>query len=136
MKKDMRANPMVKTSSDQSWKSKDLGYEAIAGSFMSNSTIHGLSRLGSSSSSYRRVLWLILFLSSFVFLIYGIKANLFKMFEHRVVMKTALKHSTWLPFPALTLCNANSIRKSKADETVLEDFFDYTIYGNTAVSRL
>lgn len=134
MSKDSKEKLPVKAAPDF-LVSKDPGYETITDSFITNCTIHGLSRLGGSTSTYRRGIWLVLFLGSFVFLIYGIKVNLYKMCEHRVVMKTALKHNTSLPFPAFTVCNANAIRKSKAGETVLHDFFKYADQGKNAVSR-
>lgn len=80
-------------------------------SMAETSSIHGVSRVSSSGSRHRRMLWLlfiITFLAYFMYQFYVILAHYYSY-----PIKTSLTlESRPLLFPAITICNSNSIKIS------------------------
>ena len=93
--------------------------------FLANSTIHGLNQLSLSKSLIRRATWLSVFLFCMSFLYYGIVVDLNKYLKYDIVMSSRIQRSSYLPFPAVTLCSLGLVKKSRLNGHDMNDLMDY-----------
>ena len=83
--------------------------------FSESTTIHGFRFLDTSNSRIRRTIWLLFVLSSFVFFTYQFYSCLREFFNYKVNTIVYMSNDDETEFPAITICNQNTIRKSKAE---------------------
>ena len=69
-----------------------------------------------------RVLWVVLVVSSMIFFMVevGIRSRDYLKYETNIDIEISFEEQ--LPFPALTVCNQNAFRMTKAVELELNDF--------------
>ena len=81
--------------------------KAICGEYAESTTIHGIAPIYSANNLYTRVFWLLMFTCALALLSWQIWTMVAKLRRKDVLttMKSEYHHS--IPFPALTLCNAN-----------------------------
>nr|XP_022345432.1 degenerin mec-10-like [Crassostrea virginica] len=84
----------------------------VISSLVSESSLHGLPKILSSKHWYQRVLWICLVLVTFGFLLYQLHQLLGEYKRYPVKTKVSMKRAT-LPFPAVSFCNMNPIKKSR-----------------------
>lgn len=83
------------------------------------SSFHGLSNLARTDRWFVKFIWLACFLVSLAFCSIEIVNSLIDYFEYNVVITVQTVHETSVNFPAITVCNLNSIDYSNpgvADE--------------------
>ena len=88
-------------------KKEKLSYFDIFRKWTESTTIHGFPNIFQTKSITIRIMWIICFLASNAFCCYIISTNIMNYFKYEVV--TAIKNiqKDSLPFPAVTVCNAN-----------------------------
>ncbi|KXJ28956.1 Acid-sensing ion channel 4 [Exaiptasia diaphana] len=92
--------------------------------FSSYTTVHGLHFIMDSGALLRRILWGILICFSVCFLTVQVYFNLQKLLSRQVTISKSLEFSETLPFPAVTICNQNMMRKSQIMGTIAQDYLD------------
>ena len=116
-------------------KKRNSGYRGIVSNFAETATIHGVGHCVCSKSRSRRYVWLLIFLCGVGAWTYNVYLNFSKLLEHGVATKGSLRYTSSLPFPAVTICNINTVKRSKAAKTLLPDYYKYLMYGEESVSR-
>ncbi|KXJ28989.1 Acid-sensing ion channel 3 [Exaiptasia diaphana] len=77
-----------------------------------------------SGALLRRILWGILMCFSVCFLTVQVYLNLDKLLSRQVTITKSVEVSKSLPFPAVTICNQNMMRKSQIMGTIAQDYLD------------
>lgn len=98
---------------------KPRGLAEILKDMADNSTIHGLPRISSSRHVYIKVLWTILFLATSGYLCFQLYNLVMNYYSWPVKTSVSLKFNR-LPFPAISVCNWNAIKKSHFSMTSQE----------------
>ena len=75
-----------------------------------NTSIHGVAQAVTSKYLYKRVIWIILVLGLTGWLFFQL-VNLFKGYSEHPIQTTVKLHFSPLPFPAVSFCNMNPVRK-------------------------
>ena len=70
-------------------------------------TIHGVSRINSAETKTARVIWLLLWVSALMFLIYMAGAVTFKYLKYEVYINVDIQTKDKMILPAMTFCNTN-----------------------------
>ncbi len=83
--------------------------------FSSSATVHGLRFLNKDSSRKRRIIWGVLVLIATGFLLWQCTETFGEFFKFKVNTVVHLTNDDKTKFPAITICNANSMRKSKVE---------------------
>lgn len=100
---------------------KDVG---LLSEFASYTTLHGVHFVAGPFILFRRVVWAVLLIAGAGFLIsqcierYGKLSS-----KHSVTVKEVQKNKL-VPFPAVTVCNLNMVRKDKIIGTEAQTFID------------
>nr|XP_022336516.1 degenerin mec-10-like [Crassostrea virginica] len=84
----------------------------VISSLVSESSLHGLPKILSSKRWYQRVLWICLVLVTFGFLVHQLYQLFCEYKRYPVKTKVSMKRAT-LPFPAVSFCNMNPMKKSQ-----------------------
>ncbi|XP_078344009.1 degenerin deg-1-like [Oculina patagonica] len=80
--------------------------------FCEYTTAHGLGRIMAATHWARTVLWTLLFITAVIVLTLQVN-TLFKKYQSRPLTTfVTVETSTSLPFPAVTFCNFNAIKKN------------------------
>lgn len=110
-------------------KKEDTSLKEKVSSIASESNVHGISRIVSDRPKYLRFLWLFAFLGLLSFGVYQVTSIILNF--HQYPTKTNFKIGfDPLPFPAITICNMNKIKKSKMNtinSSKLEDILNVSI---------
>lgn len=88
--------------------------------FSESTTFHGLRFLNTANSRIRRVVWLLFVLSSFAFFTSQFYKSLKEFFDYKVNTIVYMSNDHETKFPAITICNQNTLRKSKAEANMNE----------------
>ena len=88
--------------------------------FCIETTAHGLGRIASSTSRLERILWSTCLLTAVVSMTYQGISLVSEYLTFPVDVKVELKYTNSQPFPAVVVCNMNSIKKS-ALKKVMDD---------------
>ena len=105
-------------------KNDETDEQTLIKNFGSYTTLHGLHFLFDSSSTVRRVLWLILMLVCMVILAITVRGNYLKLRRHESLVTKDIEHSKRLLFPAVSICNQNMLLKSKIQGTDAQLYLD------------
>ncbi|KAL8564936.1 hypothetical protein ACOMHN_019839 [Nucella lapillus] len=97
--------------------------------FTENTTLHGLKYIWMKDAIlFRRLLWLMLTLSCSGIMMYQILDRIIYYHNKPVTVDVRINFNTSLHFPAVTICNQNAFRASKAAEMgyydLLTDMYD------------
>ncbi len=84
--------------------------------FSSSATLHGIRFINKESSLKRRIIWVILVLLSTGFLSWQVYQTIYRFFQFKVNTVVHLTNDGKTKFPAITICNTNTLRKSKLNE--------------------
>ncbi len=84
--------------------------------FSSSATVHGIRFINKDSSLKRKIIWGILVLLSTGFLFWQAHQTIFRFFQFKVNTVVHLTNDGKTKFPAITICNTNTLRKSKLNE--------------------
>ncbi|KXJ28995.1 Acid-sensing ion channel 4 [Exaiptasia diaphana] len=98
-------------------------YELIK-DFSSYTTLHGLHFTMESGSIWRRIVWGVLICFCAGLLTAQIYINADNLLSREVTISKSLEFSETLPFPAVTICNQNMMRKSQIMGTIAQDYLD------------
>ena len=82
--------------------------------FCSETTAHGLGRLASSTSILERVIWSVCLLAALGYMTYQGTSLVSDYFSYPVDVKVELQYNRTLDFPAVVVCNMNTVKKSEA----------------------
>ncbi|CAH3023509.1 unnamed protein product [Porites evermanni] len=96
--------------------------------FCTETTAHGLGRIASSTSRLERVIWSTCLLAAVVSMTYHGISLVSEYLTFPVDVKVELRYTNSQPFPAVVVCNMNSIKKS-ALKTILDDNGTVAILG-------
>lgn len=77
----------------------------------SNTSVHAVNKFGRSTSSFRKIFWIIILLICFVGCLLQVIEFISFYLKYSVVINLETKKAEFLEFPAVTLCNINSVRK-------------------------
>ena len=114
-------------------KSNETDERTLIKNFGSYTTLHGFHFLFDSTSTVRRILWLMLMLVCLVILAITVKENYLKLLRHESLVTKDIEHSKRLLFPAVSICNQNMLLKSKiqgTDAQLYLDGIDYLMPAN------
>lgn len=92
--------------------------------FASYTTLHGFHFVLESFSLFRRITWAILMLIGLATLIIQCLEGFNKLAGKDSVTVRELQHTEKAPFPAVTICNQNMLRKDKIMGTQAKKFMD------------
>lgn len=81
--------------------------------FSGYTTLHGLHFVFGKSGLARRVLWMVLILIGFGFCTHQLIISFEKLQDNREEISKDILPSEQLPFPAVTICNINMMKKHK-----------------------
>ena len=93
--------------------------------FLSNSTLHGLHiALGANTRPCRRFVWCFSILACTCFMLFQLVRSCETFLEYRVVYETRDEYQESLPFPAVSICNNNMMRRSRINGTDAQWYLD------------
>ena len=104
--------------------SKNEKQDELVESFVSQTTLHGFHFVFESNSRPRRVLWTCLLLSCAAFLSAQVYISLNKYFQYETKTVKHLVIPKKVPFPAISICNQNMLRKSEIMGTEAQLYLD------------
>ncbi|CAG5119338.1 unnamed protein product [Candidula unifasciata] len=87
--------------------------------FSGSTSMHGIGRALSNSSTWKRCVWSVMFLFGLGFAVYQFVITMQDFYTYPVNTVVTLKHETTAIFPAVTICNLNTNRKSMIDSDLL-----------------
>lgn len=79
--------------------------------FCNNSSIHGVNKIGRATSAVRKFFWILILMLCFVGCLFQAIEFISMYLRYSVVVNLESNKAEFLEFPAVTLCNVNSIRK-------------------------
>ncbi|XP_060600472.1 uncharacterized protein LOC132753933 isoform X2 [Ruditapes philippinarum] len=85
--------------------------------FTQNTTLHGVRYIGASHAPFRRFMWLIFVLACLTGVILQIIDRVGYFYERPIAVNVKINYNQTLDFPAVTICNQNAFRATKASET-------------------
>jgi hypothetical protein len=77
--------------------------------FVGFTTLGGLVQIFASTDRWSKAMWVVLFVSGFIGTLVGLQQTFGNYFEFNVVTSVTIAHSYTLPFPSVTICNANRV---------------------------
>lgn len=93
--------------------------------FSGNTTFHGVQFvLGADRGILRRIFWLLLIMTGLGFLTKQLVVSYEKLREKEHVTTKEISTENRLKFPAVTICNANMLKKSKIEGTDAKVYLD------------
>ncbi|XP_059164362.1 acid-sensing ion channel 1C-like [Physella acuta] len=99
------------------------GLAYIVEKFADITSLNGMPYIVRSRTCFVKIVWTILFLAAVGAMIYHLYSLLTKFFDYNKTSKVSLNFST-LPFPAVTICNVNVLRKSKLENSSIDNIQD------------
>lgn len=81
-------------------------------SFVESTTLNGMLHVFTGRTRVRRVLWAVFLLSAMAWFSFQSSKLLRKYFSYPVTTKVSLEYDGSPEFPAVTICNFNSVKKS------------------------
>ncbi|CAG5125165.1 unnamed protein product [Candidula unifasciata] len=90
-------------------------YEEFGGS----TSMHGINRVLTTTSTWKRCVWSVLFLFGVAFAVYQFVITMEDFYSYPVTTVVTLKQETTAIFPGVTFCNLNKKRKSMIDPELL-----------------
>ncbi|CAG5119336.1 unnamed protein product, partial [Candidula unifasciata] len=88
--------------------------------FGGSTTMHGINRVLTTTSKWKRLVWSVLFLFGVGFAAYQFVTTITDFYSYPVTTVVTLKHEVYAEFPGITICNLNRKRKSMISPELLE----------------
>ncbi|XP_053396435.1 uncharacterized protein LOC123544907 isoform X3 [Mercenaria mercenaria] len=98
--------------------------------FTQNTTLHGIRYVGGSHSTFRRLMWLIFVLACLTGVIFQIVDRVGYFYDRPIAVNVKINYNQTLDFPAVTICNQNAFRATKAAESHRYRLIEY-IFSTT-----
>ncbi|CAF1463424.1 unnamed protein product [Adineta steineri] len=98
--------------------SKQRRRSIIVDYLLSTST-HGLRSVGRAYSSCNRLFWIIIFTVAFGFMFFFVISSVIEYFTYPTQTTTEINLERKMPFPAVTVCNANPYRLDKMNASLV-----------------
>lgn len=95
--------------------------------FVESTTLHGLQHVCTSRSVVRRVLWAVFLLSGIACFSYQSSKLIRKYLSYSTATKVSLVYEDTPEFPAVTICNFNTFKKSVIMAKGYEKVFEYAV---------
>ena len=92
--------------------------------FGSYTSLHGFHFIFDSGSLLRKVIWILLLVLGLSFLFLQFRNNYRKLRSNSSVISREIEHNDEVPFPAVSICNQNMMRKSVIMGTDAQIFLD------------
>lgn len=128
------SKPLQENGRESDLKKEETAEEqTLIKNFGSYTTLHGFHFLLDSTSTVRRLLWLVLMLVCLAILIITVKEKYSKLLRHESLVTKDIEHSKRLLFPAVSICNQNMLLNSKiqgTDAQLYLDGIDYLMPAN------
>jgi hypothetical protein len=107
-------------------------YKKVLINAIESTTIHGLPMILKEKNYFSKIIWLILFLSSFSFCLFLNRKSIDDFLNYEVITKARIINEPKLTFPTVTICNKNRFSTDAAvdfmrkviNDNNLEDIFD------------
>lgn len=80
--------------------------------FGENTSMHGIGRVFASRRPYRRFAWSLMVVFGLGFAIFQLVDLINDFYSYPVTTVVTMKHETKARFPAITICNVNTHRRS------------------------
>ena len=87
--------------------------KSAAAAYIESTTIHGLSPIYAANNTALRLFWLLMFASAFSLMGWQIASLVQKLRGHDIITNVQARYNDEMPYPAVTICNANGFQKSK-----------------------
>ena len=128
-------NPFTKTTrvipmtppQRQASQGRDDDLKELWQDFRSSSTLHGFFRASEAKFSVRRITWLVALLAACGVLVLQLTNNIREWRKYEVLYGIEIRNSRHLPFPAVSICNQNMMRRSKILGTNGQRYLDLAI---------
>lgn len=99
--------------------------------WIEETTIHGISHVFVGTSPFRRLLWLIIILLATGGCFYNIISQIIEFSNKPTATTITVEpNENGVPFPAVTVCNLNPVRKTYAEEQNILDIIKYLFNPN------
>ena len=118
---------------DKGFRTQSTSGEAVGKlrEFCAETTAHGFGRLASSSSTLERFLWSACLLAALGYMTYQEISLVSDYMSYPVDVKVELKYSDTLDFPAVVVCNMNTVKKSGLKKAIQQELtVSYYFYCN------
>ena len=92
--------------------------------FAESTSVQGIPFINRGGHWYTKAIWAFLFFAALAAWLYHSYALIYSYYSYSVTTLVGITHDT-LPFPSVTVCNINSLRKSTTNENGPEDFVTY-----------
>ena len=96
--------------------------------FCSETSAHGFGRLASSSSTIERFLWSACLLAALGYMTYQGISLVSDYMSYPVDVKVELKYSDTLDFPAVVVCNMNTVKRSGLNKAMQQGLITVSDY--------
>ena len=96
-------------------------------SFVESTTLHGLQYVFTSPTLVRRILWTVFLLSGIAFFSYQSSKLIRKYLSYSTATKVNLVYEDILEFPAVTICNFNTFKKSVITAKGYDKAFEFNM---------
>nr|XP_018912386.1 PREDICTED: pickpocket protein 28-like [Bemisia tabaci] len=117
--KDTVSRKLLRQQMKYAFQMKSSDWKQMALEYTQNSSLHGLRYMGSTDLHFtERLFWIVSFLLAVITAAYFITNLVTKWNEMPVIVSLSPTSTplTSIPFPAVTVCNMNNVRKSVAEE--------------------
>jgi len=125
--------PLQENGGESDQKKEETEEKTLIKNFGSYTTLHGFHFLLDSTSTVRRILWLVLMLVCLAILVIIVNEKYSKLLRHESLVTKDIEHSKRLLFPAVSICNQNMLLNSKiqgTDAQLYLDGIDYLMPAN------
>ncbi|XP_074641022.1 bile acid-sensitive ion channel-like [Tubulanus polymorphus] len=110
---------------------KCCGHDEVE--FASNTTCHGLKRIASVKSCWRRALWIIVVLILFGFLLEELFGLIEDFGKYKSTTSISIESNGTIDFPAITICDSNRLNRSALTEIGIppsdSELINYILFG-------
>ncbi|KAK3710379.1 hypothetical protein QZH41_012305 [Actinostola sp. cb2023] len=103
-------------------------------SFLGYTTAHGFARISESKTILQRTIWIVIVASAFVVFFLQVISLLETYMSRPVGTQITMKHETSIPFPSVTLCNLNIVRKTKISSELHNSFESFFTHNDSSPS--
>ncbi|CAH1267924.1 ASIC5 [Branchiostoma lanceolatum] len=103
--------------------------------FATNTTCHGAAKIANAHNRVHRLLWAMVFLGSFSVCVWWIADRVGNYYGYRTNTEISRRFEDKLIFPAVTVCNFNRYRASKASPDTLEHLWELLNLHTALVNR-
>lgn len=94
--------------------------------FIDNSTLHGMQYVFNGETKVRSIIWTVFLVLGTAYFIFQSSVLLTRYYSYPITTKVTLKYEKNPPFPAVTICNFNILKRSFVEKYKAEELIEYT----------